>query len=36
MTRLTNTPSAVNTPDNKKALSRDKFVNYVATQDIWR
>ena len=33
MSRLTNPASSVNTPDNKKVLSRDKFVNYVATQD---
>lgn len=34
MPRLTSTPSHVNTPDNEKVLSRDKFVNYVAAQDI--
>lgn len=33
MTRLTTPTPHVNTPDNKKILSRDKFVNYVATQD---
>lgn len=36
MTRLTSSQSHVNTPHNKKVLSRDKFVNYVATQDIRR
>ena len=33
MTRLTNPRPHVHTPDNKKVLSRDSFVNDVATQD---